>query len=93
MYRLEVVGAFGMSGELLAAMTHSDAAPFHGGEVRPSRDEDHVMPTAGKMRAEEAANRPSAHDGDGHLVGGLKMAATERRWTLPVAVVGILSTM
>jgi hypothetical protein len=51
------------------------------------------MPTAGKMRAEEAANRPSAHDGDGHLVGGLKMAATERRWTLPVAVVGILSTM
>jgi hypothetical protein len=44
------------------------------------------------MRAEETADRSGADDCDGHFVFK-SVSATERRWILPVAVVGILSTM
>jgi len=41
--------------------------------------------------AEKAAGRPGADDRELH--SSLNDAATERRWILPVAVRGILSTM
>ena len=89
--RGQVVGALRMRRELFIAVTHRDPAILHGGKMGTSRDEDHVLPAAREMGAEVTTDGAGADDGDFHL--GLSVAATERRWTFPVAVVGIRSTM
>jgi hypothetical protein len=54
-------------------------------------DHDDLLARPRQVGAQEAAGRPGADDREPHR--SLNDSATVRRWILPVAVRGILSTM
>src|SRR5207302_4853689 len=87
-----VVGALGVRDEdLLSALDSNPALP-HGGQVRAPGDEHHLLPTPGQVRSQVGADCTRPDYGE-LQADGASAAATPRRWTLPVAVRGISSTM
>src|SRR4029077_6474812 len=76
---------------LAMRFNQSQAGLAHGLEMRAARDEDDICAGLNESCAEEAAGCAGAEDRDSHR--GANCSATNRRWTLPVGVLGIDSTM
>src|SRR6266699_2332155 len=90
-HRCEVVGRFDRDGPIPMGVDDAKARLLHRLQVRAAGDQHDVDAGACEARAEETADGPRAQHTDPH--SGKNWSATNRRWTLPVGVRGIESTM
>src|SRR5207302_1882980 len=87
----EVVGTFRVDGEFAVSLDDPQAVLAHRLEVGSSGDQDHVHIGLRHPPAQKSADGSGSEDRESHR--GLSCSATNRRWTLPVGVRGMDSTI
>src|SRR6266852_4276179 len=90
-YRSEVVRRVHAHGPVAFSIDNPETRLLHRFQVRSAGDEDDVDAGARQPSAEEPTDRARAKDCEPHA--RVRLSATIRRWTFPVGVRGMDSTM
>src|SRR5205807_1005415 len=83
----------GTSVEIVVLADHAHSVLLHGAKMRTAGVQRYVITGTGHLAAHIGPHGSRANDQEPHCLASEKAAATARRWILPVAVRGMVSTM